>query len=89
MKNVLGYFKNLLIHNKRTGISEGLTSSEREHLLIVTYVKYKTFTRRALNVCGPKLWNVLPIDIQNIRNYDLFKKGLTIYLFTKNVVDEM
>ena len=54
--------KNLLVHNKRSGISDNSRSNDGE-LLIVTYVKYKMFVAQALSVSGPRLWNSLPMDI--------------------------
>ena len=37
------YLKNLLVHIKHEGISEALRSNKKSHLLVVPYVKYKTF----------------------------------------------
>ena len=50
-------------------------------LLIVPYVKYKTFVAQAFSVSGPRLWKSLPMDIQNIEDINTFKSKLKIYLF--------
>ena len=37
---------------------------------------------RAFSVCGPRLWNALPIKLRLLENLDDFKKALKTYLFT-------
>ena len=34
-----------------------------------------------LSVCGPRLWNALPIDLRLVEDIDEFKKQLKTYLF--------
>ena len=56
------YLKNLLVHNKRSGMYDNLRLNDCK-LLIVPCVKYKMFVAKALSVSGPRLWNSLPMDI--------------------------
>ena len=83
------YLKNLLVHNKRTGVTAGLRSNEEKDLLIVPYVKYQTFARHSFSVCGPKLWNNLPQVVKSFENAEQFKKNLKTHLFHKFVVEEL
>ena len=40
------------------------------------------FGERALSVCGPKLWNALPLSLREESCTDDFKKSLKTFLFT-------
>ena len=56
--NTPGYLCDLLVSINRKGMCSNLRSNDNnEHLLIIPYVKYKTFTARTFSVVGPKLWN--------------------------------
>ena len=45
------YLHDLLVHNNRKGMCSNLRSNDdNEHLLIIPYVKYKTFTARTFSV---------------------------------------
>ena len=37
---------------------------------------------RAFSVCGPRLWNALPIRLRLVEELEDFKKDLKTYLFT-------
>ena len=37
---------------------------------------------RAFSVCGPRLWNALPVDLRMLVDVDVFKKKLKTFLFT-------
>ena len=65
------------------------SNDNNEHLLIIPYVKYKTFTARTFSIVGPKLWNTLPSRIKSSTIYEGFKKDLKTYLFTKYVINSM
>ena len=36
----------------------------------------------ASSVCGPRLWNALPVDLRMLVDVDVFKKKLKTFLFT-------
>ena len=40
-----------------------------------------TLGGRAFKSAAPKLWNVMPANIRNMDNLNLFKKALKTYLF--------
>ena len=56
-------------------------------LLIIPYVKYKMIVAQAFSVSDPRLWNSLPMAIQNIEDIDSFKSKLKTYLFKMFVVN--
>ena len=87
--NTPGYLHDLLVHINRKEMSSNLRSNENEHLVIIPYVKYKTFTARTFQVVGPKLWNKLPSRIKSSTTCEGFKKDLKTYLFTKYVINSM
>ena len=59
------YLHDLLVHNHRKGMCSNLRSNDdNEHLLIIPFVKYKTFAARTFSIIGPKLWNKLPSRIK-------------------------
>ena len=52
------YLNDLLVTNKCTGMYGNLRSnSQNAELLIIPYIKNKTFATQAFSVCGPRLWN--------------------------------
>ena len=64
--NTPAYLCGLLVHNNRKGMCSNLRSNDNnEHLLIIPYVKYKTFATRTFSVTGPKPWNKLPSRIKS------------------------
>ena len=89
--NAPAYLKNLLIHNNgiNSGFCAGLRSNDSEHVLKVPYENHKTFGRRAFSVCAPRLWNNLPIRLQNISRYKDLKVQLKTFLFVKYVVNKL
>ena len=69
------YLHDLLVHNNRKGMCSNLRSNDdNEHLLIIPYVKYKTFAARSFSVIEPKLWNKLPSRIKSSATCEGFKK---------------
>ena len=88
--NTLVYLHDLLVQTNRKGMCSNLRSNDNnEHLLIIPYVKYKTFTARTFSVVGCKLWNKLPSRIKSSTTCEGFKKDLKTYPFTKYVVNSM
>jgi hypothetical protein len=59
--------------------SRSLRSSS-QNLLIEKQPRTK-IGERAFSVCGPKLWNRLPVHVRNIGDIDAFKMELKTYLF--------
>ena len=54
--NSPSYLQKLLVHNKRLGIKSNLRSNDsNDHLLIIPYVKQKTFAVHSFSVYGPRL----------------------------------
>ena len=51
--------------------------------LEVPFVRKSTFAARAFSVYGPTLWNTLPPKIQEMNNYDSFKRCLKTELFNR------
>ena len=47
------------------------------------YVTNKTYGWRAFNICGPFLWNKLPLEIRKSKSLDIFKRNLKTHLFKK------
>ena len=60
--------------------SRSLRSSAK-NLLIVPKFKLTTYGARAFSVCGPVLWNSLPLDIRDCASMGIFKSKLKTFLF--------
>ena len=41
------------------------------------------YGKRAFSICGPELWNQLPLDIRDSPSFSMFKRKLKTYLFRK------
>ena len=52
-----------------------------DHLLLIEPKVQKKYGDRAFSVCGPKLWNTLPLCIKNSPSVASFKKVLKTHLF--------
>ena len=59
---------------------EGLRSSTQQ-LLDEGPKTQKTYGDRAFSMCGPKLWNKLPLELRQKCSVESFKKGLKTHLF--------
>ena len=57
--------------------------SDRTRKLVVNTYE-GVMGKRAISVCGPKLWNALPKDLRLENSTDEFKKRLKTFLF-KNI----
>ena len=89
-KSAPNYLKDLLVTNKHTGMySNSRSNSENVELLIVPYVKSKTFATQAFSVCCPRLLNSLPGAIRSSDILGKFKCLLKTHLFIKYVVNEL
>ncbi len=55
--------------------------SEDMCLLAVPKSRLSTIGDRAFSVCGPYLWNKLPLDIKNSQTLNIFKSKLKKHLF--------
>ena len=73
------YLRNLLEHRK----SARSLRSNFQGLLIQPTCKTKTYGDRAFSVCGPKIWNTVPLEIRQSSTVVLFKKKLKTFLFTR------
>ena len=73
------YLRNLLEHRK----SARSLRSNFQDLLIQPTCKTKTYGDRAFSVCGPKIWNTVPLEIRQSSTVVLFKKKLKTFLFTR------
>ena len=63
----------------REGLHSGVNNLDYE----VPYNKKKTHGDRGFSVCGPKLWNGLPLDIRQCVTYESFKCKLKTQMFRK------
>ena len=79
----------LVMHNKRSGIYSNLRSIDsNDHLLVIPYVRQKTFAVHSFSVYGPRLWNSIPTEIKAITSVGNFKKAIKTYLFKKHIFDQ-
>ena len=53
--------------------------SSSKIVLVIPKTRTKSYGDRAFSVAAPKLWNTLPLYIQNVPNYDEFKNKLKTY----------
>ena len=44
------------------------------YLLEIPYVRYKTFALRSFSVAGPRLWNGLPKNLREFKDFGRFRK---------------
>ena len=63
-------------------LAELITASTRHDLCFESVVTNSAIGDRAFSVCGPRLWNALPISIRSIENLDRFKSQLKHYFFS-------
>ena len=57
--------------------------SSKQNRLDEKWSKHKRSGDRAYSVCGPKLWNLVPLKTRNLSSVELFKKELKTNLFKK------
>ena len=61
----------------------GLRSQRKENILHVPFTKRKSFADRAFSVFGPRIWNSLPDNLRTTSDYNEFRRGLKVHLFSK------
>ena len=84
------YLQNLLVHNKRSGMYSNCRSNgSNGHLLVIPYVRHKTFAIHSFSVYGHRLRNSIPTEIKAITSVENFKKAIKTHLFKKHVVDQL
>ena len=57
-----------------------LRSSDKK-LLVESQCRSKAYGDRAFSICGPRLWNKLPLSIRMCECVNSFKRNLKTYLF--------
>ena len=70
----LEYLQNLLVVH-RPG-RPGLRSAVDMNLLVVLFVRHKTFAKHSFSIQGPKMWNSLLEDLRSKTDTDIFKRKL-------------
>ena len=85
---------NALHGNSPEYIVNAITIAQQNHFtrsqlgitLEVPKTRLKTAGVWAFSVAGPKLWNTLPIAVQNAKDINVFKKALKTHLFNSSIV---
>ena len=77
--STLEYVQNLLVVHRPS--RPGLRSALDTNLLVVPFVRHKTFAEHSFSVQGPKMWNSLPEVLRNETDTDVFKRKLKTHLF--------
>ena len=80
LNNLAPSYLSDLISKQQAGYA---TRSTKKNLLVVPFVKNKTFADRSFSVAGPRLWNALPEIVKTAPSVDTFKTRLKTHLFTK------
>lgn len=69
------------IHDRAPDSLSHSSYAESDRLMKLRETKVKTaYGDRAFSHAGPKLWNLLPYDIRNLHEVDVFKKSLKSFL---------
>ena len=78
------YLYELLDIEQRSEIARSLRSHQDNNVLYrIPFTRAKTFMDRSFSVAGPRIWNGLPIDVQQSETVDAFKTKLKTFLFQK------
>ena len=77
-----GYISDMTEPYNRPKLNMTLRSS-KQNRLDEKSSKHKRSGDRAYSVCGPKLWNLVPLKTRNLSSVELFKKELKTNLFKK------
>ena len=82
-KSIMGrapeYLQNLLVVCKPG--RPGLRSALDMNLLVVPFVRRKTFADHSFSMQQPKMWNSLQEDLRSKTDTDIFKQKLKAHLF--------
>ena len=73
------YLQNLLVVHRPN--RSGLRSALDTNLLVVPFVRCKTFAECSFIIQGPKMWNSLLEVLRNETDNDVFKSKLKTHLF--------
>ena len=79
MESALEYLQNLLVVHRAN--RPGLRSALDTNLLVVPFVRRKTFAEFSFSVQGPKMWNSLLEVLRSETDTDVFKRKLKTHLF--------
>ena len=71
--------QNLLVVHRPS--RPGIRSMLDTNLLVVPFVRQKTFTEGSFSAHGPKIWNSLPEVLRSETDTDVFKRKLKTHLF--------
>ena len=55
----------------------------KKNTLSVPETKLKTYGDRAFTSAGPAVWNALPAHLRSARDFEVFKRDLKTFLFSK------
>ena len=78
------YLYELLDIKQRTEISRRLRSHQDNNVLYrIPFTRAKTVMDRSFSVAGPRIWNGLPIDVQQSGTVDAFKTKLKNFFIPK------
>ena len=75
------YLQNLLVVHRPS--RPGLRSAMDMNLLIVPFVRHKTFAKCSFSIQGPEMWNSLQEDLRSKTDIDILKRKLETHLFYK------
>ena len=79
MGSALEYLQNLLVVHRPS--RPGLRLALDTNLLVVPFVRCKTFAEHSFSIQGPKMWNSLPEVLRGEADTDVFKSKLKTHLF--------
>ena len=77
--STLEYLQNLLVVHRPS--RPGLRSTLDTNLLVVPFVRCKTFAEHSFSVQGPKMWNTLLEVLRSEIDTDVYKRKLKTHLF--------
>ena len=79
MGSALEYLQNPLVVHRSS--RSGLRSALDTNLLVVPFVRCKTFAEHSFSIQGLKMWNSLPEVLRRETDNDVFKRKLKTHLF--------
>ena len=79
MGSALEYLQNLLVVHRPS--RPGLRLALDTNLLVVPFVRCKTFAEHSFSIQGPKMWNSLPAVLRGKTDTDVFQRKLKTHLF--------
>ena len=73
------YLQNLLVVHRPS--RPGLRSALDTNLLVIPFVRHKTFAKCSFSIHVPTMWNSLPEVLRSETDTDVFKRKLKTHLF--------